>query len=131
MNEKLFRRPDQTNSLTTVLIRNRKEQTVLAHSLDADSFIDALIRLIARRGKPDKFFSDNGTNFVGAEKGIPDALQELDNNSINRCCSQAGFCRTFNPPLASHMGGAWERMIRTIGKVFKVYLVVRFYTTNV
>lgn len=42
------------------------------HSLDADSFINALMRFIARRGVPEKIRSDNGTNSAGGNN----ALQE-------------------------------------------------------
>ena len=35
-------------------------------SLEADACIAAVTRFIARRGKPNIIFSDNGTNFVGA-----------------------------------------------------------------
>ena len=38
----------------------------IANSLTADSFINALHHLIARRGKPDHIYSDNGSNVVGA-----------------------------------------------------------------
>jgi len=37
----------------------------IAHSLDTSSFINALRRFIARRGRPKHIFSDNGGNFVG------------------------------------------------------------------
>lgn len=37
----------------------------VAHTLDTDSFINALQRFIARRGPPTEIRSDNGTNFVG------------------------------------------------------------------
>ena len=38
----------------------------VAHSMDSDAFLMALHRFMARRGKPQKVFSDNGTNFVAA-----------------------------------------------------------------
>ena len=54
----------------------------IAHSLDADSFINALRRFIARRGAPQQIFSDNGTNFVGASKTLRESLQELNSNRV-------------------------------------------------
>ena len=36
----------------------------VAHSLDTDSFINAMRRFIARRGQPEEVRSDNGGNFV-------------------------------------------------------------------
>ncbi len=41
-----------------------------AVSLEMDSFIHALRRFIARRGHVIRMFSDNGTNFVGAEREL-------------------------------------------------------------
>ena len=35
--------------------------------LDKDSCLNAIMRFIARSGKPNTIISDNGTNFVGAE----------------------------------------------------------------
>ena len=42
----------------------------ISHSLDTNSFILALRRLIARRGQVKEIRSDNGTNFVGGEKEL-------------------------------------------------------------
>ena len=42
----------------------------VTNSLDADSFILALRRFMARRGTVRSIWSDNGTNFVGARNEL-------------------------------------------------------------
>ena len=39
----------------------------LAYGLDTDSFMNAFYRMASRRGLPDEMYSDNGTNFKGAD----------------------------------------------------------------
>lgn len=41
---------------------------------ETGSFLNAFQRFICRRGTPDIIRSDNGTNFVGAEKGLKAAI---------------------------------------------------------
>ncbi|XP_064635262.1 uncharacterized protein LOC135492633 [Lineus longissimus] len=89
----------------------------VAGSLDTDSFINALQRFISRRGRPERIRSDNGTNFVGGRKELKQALAEWNLQHIESYMQQQDIDWTFNPPAASHMGGSWERMIRSVRKV--------------
>jgi hypothetical protein len=66
--------------------------------------------------------SDNGTNFVGAEKELRIALSEWNQGKIGKFLQQKDISWKFNPPSASHMGGVWERQIRTIRKVLGALL---------
>ena len=50
----------------------------IANSLTADSFINTPCRFIARRGKPDHIYSENGSNFVGANRILRESLNELN-----------------------------------------------------
>ena len=50
------------------------------HSFDADTFIQALRRLIARRGNLRQIHSDNGSNFVGVEPELLKTYSEMDHN---------------------------------------------------
>jgi hypothetical protein len=79
-----------------------------ANSLETDLFLNALRRFIARRGLVREIRSDRGTNLIGAAKELKDALKEMDDAKINEY-----LCRHSDPPAASHMGGVWERQIRT------------------
>lgn len=89
----------------------------ISYSLDTDSFVNALHRFVSRRGKPREIWCDNGTNFVGAEKQLKHSLEEWNQEQIHDNLLQKGIQWHFNPPKASHMGGVWERMIRTTRKI--------------
>jgi hypothetical protein len=90
------------------------EKTV---SLDTNSFINSFRRFQSRRGKPESVYSDNGTNFVGAEAEMKRAKEEISEVVIAKFAADNGINWKFNPPTASHMGGVWERMIRTVRRV--------------
>ena len=89
----------------------------VAHSLSTDSFISAMERFMARRGEPKEVFSDNGTNFVGAQQELRRAIGDWNQNQIHEHLLKKEVSWKFNPPGASHMGGVWERQIRTIRSV--------------
>ncbi|XP_072172027.1 uncharacterized protein [Diadema setosum] len=96
---------------------SRAVHVEVAHSLDTYSFVNALRRFIARRGKPEKIVSDNGTNFRGAERELRESLQSLNQTKVNNYLLDQGVNWSFNTPTASHMGGVWERMVRSIRKI--------------
>ena len=91
-------------------------------SLDTDSFINAFRRFMARRDTPNKVWSDNGTNFVGGCPELIKCMQELDEDKIARFGLERDVEWNFNPPHASHMGGVWERQIRSIRRILIVLL---------
>ena len=74
----------------------------LVPSLSTSSMIMALRRMASRRGTPKVIFSDNGTNFIGAHKELEEAAEEK------------GIQWKFIPPGCPNMGGAWERLVRTV-----------------
>ena len=94
----------------------------MAYSLETDSCINALRRFICRRGKVSEIRSDNGTNLVGANRELKQALKELDDDKIHKTLLKEDIKWTFNPPLGAHHGGTWERLIRIIKKVLRSVL---------
>ena len=93
------------------------------HSMDSDAFINAFIRFVSRRGRPELVRSDNGTNFVGGEKEINEAIRKWnDNPKVMNMLLVHQVEWKFNPPVAPHMGGAWERQIQTVKKVMNTVL---------
>lgn len=89
----------------------------VASSLDTDSFINALRRFIARRGQVMEIRSDNGTNFVGAERELRQAIEGWNHEQISNTLLKKNIKWIFNPPAGSHHGGVWERLIRSVRKV--------------
>lgn len=92
------------------------------HSMDTDSFVNALRRFMARRGKPEIIRSDNGTNFTSGEREIREAIFRWNQKNIHEFLIQRDVQWIFNPPTASHMGGVWERVIRSVRKVINALL---------
>ena len=89
----------------------------LLSSMDSDSFLNAFRRFCARRGVPRLVRSDQGTNFVGAIAELRREFQNVDKAVVVSSARSMNVEWTFNPPYASHQGGVWERMIRTVRKV--------------
>ncbi|KAK3106560.1 hypothetical protein FSP39_022546 [Pinctada imbricata] len=98
-------------------LNSRALHLEVAFSLDTDSCIDAIRKFIARRGKPKFMRSDNGTNLIGAEREMRESIQEWNTDHIQGHMRQLGIEWAFNPPAASHFGGVWERLIRSVRKV--------------
>ncbi|KAJ8031990.1 hypothetical protein HOLleu_25384 [Holothuria leucospilota] len=94
----------------------------VCHTMETDSFINALQRFICRRGKPVMIRSDNGSNFVGARKELQNAVRAWNQKRIHDYLLQGEIEWRFNPPSASHMGGVWERLIRSTRKVINSVL---------
>ena len=69
-------------------------------SLDTDSFILVLRRLITRHGNVRSIYSDNGSNFIGAERELRKAYEEMDDDKIQS--------------FMQEHGGDWIRGIRIL-----------------
>ena len=90
-------------------------------SMDTDSFLLALRRFIARRGKPYEILCDRGTNFRGGDRELQEAFAALEPALKDRLAEQSISFR-FNPPLAPHFGGVWEREIKSVKASLQVVL---------
>ena len=91
----------------------------LASDLSTDIFILASRLFIARRGKPKEILSDNGTNFIGANRELRKALQDLNQSKIQTLMSNCGIVWKFNPPVNPWMGGSWESLIKLSKRVLE------------
>ena len=97
--------------------------------LECDTFINSLRRFIARRGKPSKMLSDNGTTFTASAE-LKRSLRQLNKIPLTKYGAGQNIEWSFHPPGACHMNGACERMIRTIRKVLTGMLTDRCRLTD-
>ncbi|XP_058448629.1 uncharacterized protein LOC131428599 [Malaya genurostris] len=85
------------------------------------SFIEscklAIRRFIGRRGAPLAIRSDRGTNFVGSRNELEQEMNEID-RQLAETFTNATTRWILNPPGAPHMGGAWERLVRSVKTAF-------------
>ncbi|UYV77424.1 hypothetical protein LAZ67_15000973 [Cordylochernes scorpioides] len=76
----------------------------LVKSLETGVFMMALHRFICRRGRPEKIYSDNGTNFAKLNR----IFKRLDWTRIERETSIKRIQWIFIPPSAPWWGGFWK-----------------------
>ncbi|XP_070138635.1 uncharacterized protein [Drosophila bipectinata] len=86
----------------------------VAYSLTTDSCILAVRSFMARRGCPVELWSDNGTNFQGACTELRRAFEDMDKDLLSREFTGPQMTWKFIPPASPHMGGAWERLVRSV-----------------
>ena len=103
-------------------LASRAVHLEMAFGLDTDSFLNAFYRMASRRGLPEVMFSDNGTNFKGADAELKSLVQQLDESRIKQFISNKGISWHFNPPLAPHFGGVHETMIKAAKRAMQAIL---------
>lgn len=82
-----------------------------------DAFLAAFKRFCSRRGLVSDMYSDNGTNFVGANSVITRERQNCIaewNETISEQLSKDYTTWHFIPPAASHFGGIWEAGVKSV-----------------
>lgn len=76
------------------------------------AFLAALTRFTARRGRPAKIHTDNGSNFVGAEAELRRMLEHLrsaaSEKDVSFWAANNQVEWKFLPAQAPHFGGLWE-----------------------
>lgn len=97
-------------------------------SLDKESFLKVLRCFLSQRGSPRQLRSDNGTNFVGAQRDLKEALGEMGqycirNELFKSQCDWIKF--KVKVPAVRHMGRLWERQIRTLRAVLSSSRIVK------
>ena len=89
----------------------------LATSLSTADFLLVLRRFIGEHGTPTDIYSDNGTNFVGAERELREAVEALHADPKAKLgMEKEGIRWHFMPAYTPHFGGTHEAMVRSAKK---------------
>lgn len=80
----------------------------LLPSLETEEILRSLKRFIARRGRPETVYSDNGNSFVGAAKWISKVMSD---EKFHDLLADQQIKWKFNLSRAPWWGGQFERMI--------------------
>ncbi|XP_036141187.1 uncharacterized protein LOC118645035 [Monomorium pharaonis] len=95
----------------------------IASDLTTDDFLGAFRGFISHRSIPEHVYSDNGTNFVGANKQLRELYALLESESFKTDVHAFAVTRKivwhFNPPLSPHFGGLWEAAVKSFKHHFK------------
>ncbi|XP_044574052.1 uncharacterized protein LOC123258244 [Drosophila ananassae] len=89
----------------------------MAHDLSPDSCIIAMRNFMCRRGPVVRIRSDNGKNFVGADREARRFSEVFEPAQIQGELSSKGVEWVFNCPANPAEGGTWERMVQCVKKV--------------
>ena len=97
----------------------------LIPNLETTEFLSSLKRLIARRGRTKKIYSDNGRSFVGAAKWLKTVMKD---ERLHNFLAHQNIQWQFNISRAPWWGGQFERMIGLVKAAVCKYIVNGFLT---
>ncbi|XP_058799844.1 uncharacterized protein LOC131669162 [Phymastichus coffea] len=123
--EKKFRNRNKVKAYGCVFVCmfSKVAHVEIVSDLTTEGFLGAFKRFISRRGIPSHVFSDNGTNFVGANSQLIEMYALLNSESfrsdIDTFAVNKNINWHFNPPLSPHFGGLWEACVKSFKHHFK------------
>jgi len=95
--------------------------------MTAQSFLNALTRFIARRGKPEKMLSDNGSQFVLSKEILKQKQDQFklqsklwpEDDDIQHYLLGQGINWNLIPQLSPWAGGLYERLVALVKDAFQ------------
>jgi hypothetical protein len=92
----------------------------VVEDLSTSAFLNCFRVFAMARGWPDTVYSDNGTNFVGAQKELLPTVESLAaGDEFQSEMVQRGVKWTRYPPHAPHWGGVHEAMVKAAKKALR------------
>ena len=91
--------------------------------LNTDCFMASLRHFVTLYGSPSSIYSDNGSNFLGANTELQKLRASLQDFTDLQTIHQFTFCKGikwhFIPSRAQHFGGLWEAAVHSMKTLLK------------
>ena len=94
-------------------LNTRAVHLELAVDCSTSEFLQVFRRFFAIRGQPARMFSDNGTQFVGAERELREMVKGWNNQELKDFCAERGTEWRFITPQAPHQNGTAESLVKS------------------
>ncbi len=90
----------------------------IVRDLSSAGFLAALRCFVARRGCPATLTTDNGTNFIGAQKELKELYDFINTptaqNAVDCYCTAQNIKWSHIPARSPHFGGLWEAAVKSM-----------------
>ena len=90
----------------------------VVRDLSSDGFLAALHCFVAHCGCPETLTTDNGTNFIGAQRELKDLYDLLNapktRDAVDRYCTTQSIEWSHTPTRSPHFGGLWEAAVKSM-----------------
>ena len=100
-------------------LNTRAVHLEMAVGLTTMEFLQVLRRFLAIRGRPAVILSDNGSQFVGAEKELRQMIGDINEEEVKEFCGEKGMQWKFITPGAPHQNGRAEALVKTCKSALK------------
>jgi hypothetical protein len=98
-----------------VCLSSRAIHLELVTDYSTTAFLAAFKRFASRRGIPSDMYSDNGTNFQGADKELRDSFARIvRDDDLASTLANDGTAWHFIPAASPHFGGMWEAGVKSV-----------------
>ena len=100
----------------------------LANNCSTDGFLQVYRRFMTIRGSPQKIFSDNGTNLLGASNELKRIIKDLNWEEIRDYGLEQGTEWIFSPADAPWYNGATEALVKSTKRALNAMVGESIFT---
>lgn len=109
---KVHRRKSPYYGVLFLCMNSKAIHLEMVKTLGTDDFLLALMRFVSLRGNVKQIRSDNGSNYVGAERNLREIVKKWNEKQIHDELRAKNVHWEWQKPYASAQSGIWERRVK-------------------